>query len=101
MPTLERLDTRALRAVITTFRDTVREHAGGLNRLNVYPVPDGDTGAAVLDGVILFGWRTGARVHVTFQTLRAPSATEPGCAGAAPGVNCFQGTIQIEPPSED
>ena len=44
MPTLERLDVHALRNVITTFRDAVRDHAGGLNRLNVYPVPDGDTG---------------------------------------------------------
>ncbi len=55
VPTLERLDTRALREVITTFRNTVREHAGGLNRLNVYPVPDGDTGtnmARTLDAVV-------------------------------------------------
>ena len=27
-----------------TFRDAVTAHAGSLNRLNVYPVPDGDTG---------------------------------------------------------
>src|SRR6476619_3719686 len=55
VPTLERLDTRALREVITTFRDTVRQHAVGLNRLNVYPVPDGDTGtnmARTLDAVV-------------------------------------------------
>jgi DAK2 domain fusion protein YloV len=55
VPTLERLDVHALRDVITTFRDTVREHAGGLNRLNVYPVPDGDTGtnmARTLDAVV-------------------------------------------------
>ena len=55
VPTLERLDARALRDVITTFRDTVRSHAGGLNRLNVYPVPDGDTGtnmARTLDAVV-------------------------------------------------
>jgi DAK2 domain fusion protein YloV len=41
--------------MMTTFRDTVREHAGGLNRLNVYPVPDGDTGtnmSRTLDAVI-------------------------------------------------
>ncbi len=55
VPALERLDSHALRDVITTFRDTVREHAGGLNRLNVYPVPDGDTGtnmARTLDAVV-------------------------------------------------
>jgi uncharacterized protein len=55
VPTLERLDARALRDVITTFRDAVRDHAAGLNRLNVYPVPDGDTGtnmARTLDAVV-------------------------------------------------
>jgi uncharacterized protein len=55
VPTLERLDVHALRDVITTFRNTVREHAGGLNKLNVYPVPDGDTGtnmARTLDAVV-------------------------------------------------
>ncbi len=55
MSTLERLDVHALRDVITTYRDTVRDHAGGLNRLNVYPVPDGDTGtnmARTLDAVV-------------------------------------------------
>ncbi len=55
MPTLERLDVHALRDVVTTYRDTVRDHAGGLNLLNVYPVPDGDTGtnmARTLDAVV-------------------------------------------------
>ena len=55
VPTLERLDVHALRDVITTFRDSVRDHAGGLNLLNVYPVPDGDTGtnmARTLDAVV-------------------------------------------------
>ncbi len=55
MPTLERLNTEALRDTVRTFRDTVRNHAGVLNRLNVYPVPDGDTGtnmARTLDAVV-------------------------------------------------
>jgi DAK2 domain fusion protein YloV len=55
VPTLERLNTAALRDTVRTFRDTVREHAPGLNRLNVYPVPDGDTGtnmARTLDAVV-------------------------------------------------
>ncbi len=30
--------------VVTTFRDGLRSHRQQLNRLNVYPVPDGDTG---------------------------------------------------------
>ena len=55
MPTLERLNTEALRDMVRTFRDTVRAHAPALNRLNVYPVPDGDTGtnmARTLDAVV-------------------------------------------------
>jgi DAK2 domain fusion protein YloV len=55
VPTLERLNTAALRESVRTFRDTVSQHAPGLNRLNVYPVPDGDTGtnmARTLDAVV-------------------------------------------------
>jgi DAK2 domain fusion protein YloV len=55
VPTLERMNTAALRETVRTFRDAVREHAHGLNRLNVYPVPDGDTGtnmARTLDAVV-------------------------------------------------
>ncbi len=55
VPTLERLNTEALRDTVRTFRDTVKAHAGWLNRLNVYPVPDGDTGtnmARTLDAVV-------------------------------------------------
>lgn len=44
MVALEALDGAALARVITTFRDTLRVHQDELNRLNVYPVPDGDTG---------------------------------------------------------
>jgi uncharacterized protein len=55
VPTLERFTTEALRDLVVTFRDTVKAHAGALNRLNVYPVPDGDTGtnmARTLDAVV-------------------------------------------------
>jgi hypothetical protein len=53
------------------------------------------TGAALLDGVILAGWRTGARVHVAFQRY---FASDPHCldAGAPMTANCFVGTIYIE-----
>ncbi len=44
MPTLDTLSADALRSIIVTFRDLLVLHAGRLNRLNVYPVPDGDTG---------------------------------------------------------
>ena len=55
MPTLERFSPEALRSTVITFRDTLKLHAPGINRLNVYPVPDGDTGtnmASTLDAVV-------------------------------------------------
>ena len=55
---------------------------------------DGVTGAAVLDGVILAGWRTGASVHVEFDRIPGVPGTI-GCAGAPPGATCFVGTIQV------
>jgi hypothetical protein len=51
------------------------------------------TGAALLDGVVLAGWRTGARVHVAFQT-------KTDCAGAPAGT-CFQGVIRVERAPEE
>lgn len=44
MTTLDRLGADDLRRVASTFRDALRDHEDGINRLNVYPVPDGDTG---------------------------------------------------------
>jgi DAK2 domain fusion protein YloV len=44
-----------LRRVISTYRDVLRNHQEELNRLNVYPVPDGDTGtnmALTLESVV-------------------------------------------------
>ena len=45
MTTLERLGADDLRRVIAEFRDGLRAHTEPINRLNVYPVPDGDTGS--------------------------------------------------------
>lgn len=55
MPTLELFSPEALRSTVITFRDAMKVHAPGINRLNVYPVPDGDTGtnmARTLDAVV-------------------------------------------------
>ncbi len=38
------LDPRHIVALIRGFRDALRANQGAVNRLNVYPVPDGDTG---------------------------------------------------------
>ena len=44
MPALSQLRAPDLRRVVLRFRDALRLHQQELNRLNVYPVPDGDTG---------------------------------------------------------
>src|SRR5258706_471695 len=44
MPTLNCLSAAELRQAVLRFRDALRAHQEELNRLNVYPVPDGDTG---------------------------------------------------------
>jgi len=41
---LDVLDGAALARVVASYRDALRAHQEELNRLNVYPVPDGDTG---------------------------------------------------------
>ena len=38
------LSPRELRSTIATYADLLRSHKDVINRLNVYPVPDGDTG---------------------------------------------------------
>jgi DAK2 domain fusion protein YloV len=38
------LDAPLLRRAIETYRDALATHRAAINRLNVYPVPDGDTG---------------------------------------------------------
>ena len=44
MTALATLGPADLRRAIERFRDALRDHQEELNRLNVYPVPDGDTG---------------------------------------------------------
>jgi DAK2 domain fusion protein YloV len=38
------IDATTLKAVIVRFRDALLDHRESINELNVYPVPDGDTG---------------------------------------------------------
>jgi DAK2 domain fusion protein YloV len=55
MRTVERLTARDLIAVVTTYRDVLRAHQARINSLNVFPVPDGDTGtnmALTLESVV-------------------------------------------------
>lgn len=54
--------------------------------------PASFSGAALLDGVVLSGWRTGAKVHVAFQTFQG----QPECRDAPnPSGTCFKGTITV------
>ncbi len=55
METLERLGAGHLTSVVAAYRDALRSHQARINRLNVYPVPDGDTGtnmALTLESVV-------------------------------------------------
>ncbi|MEO5975271.1 MAG: DAK2 domain-containing protein [Ilumatobacteraceae bacterium] len=75
MPVLELFGADALRFTVIAFRDTMRAHAEGINRLNVYPVPDGDTGtnmARTLDAVVA-------------ELEGADSALEPTCEAISHG----------------
>jgi hypothetical protein len=84
---------------------SVNGHVAGLEAM--YEVVDGDrsftalirggsnaAGLGLLDGVILAGWRTGARVHVVFQRYLA-NPLMPSCEGAPVNKNCFVGTIYV------
>ncbi|HEX3839414.1 MAG TPA: DAK2 domain-containing protein [Acidimicrobiales bacterium] len=44
MGVIDTLEAPALGRVIEAYRDALRSHQDVINRLNVYPVPDGDTG---------------------------------------------------------
>lgn len=75
MQTLERIDAVAFRAIIAGFADVVRSHADDLNRLNVYPVPDGDTGtnmSRTLDAVVA-------------EMNEAPAEMAPSCKAVSHG----------------
>ena len=111
--TAHSLDAAGLRALMGTFRDALVAHRTTLNLLNVYPVPDGDTGSnmtmtvdsvcadlealdqtADIDavaGAIAHGSLMGARGNsgvILSQVLRGLSATF-----SQVGTNDPQGTI--------
>jgi DAK2 domain fusion protein YloV len=55
MSALGALGDAELRAAMVAFRDALRRHQAAINKLNVYPVPDGDTGtnmALTLESVV-------------------------------------------------
>jgi len=55
MALLARLSATHLQLAVTSYRTALRMHQQAINRLNVYPVPDGDTGtnmALTLESVV-------------------------------------------------
>ncbi|MBI2709040.1 MAG: DAK2 domain-containing protein [Actinobacteria bacterium] len=104
MTVTERLGAEELRSAIDAFREALRAHQAVINRLNVYPVPDGDTGTNMaltvdavakelaeadpgLDGTcraIAHGSLMGARGNsgvILSQILRAVAATVRDAGG--------------------
>jgi hypothetical protein len=51
-------------------------------------------GVGLLEGVIMAGWRSGARVQVVFQRYSAIPG-QPSCEGAPLNKTCFEGTIHV------
>src|SRR5262245_36474169 len=83
MPVLGALGAADLRRVLTTYRDVLRTHEEELDRLNVYPVPDGDTGTnmrltldsvcAELDGATDLAGVCSATAHGSLMGARGNS----------------------------
>ena len=101
MQTLERLTASDLVAVVTSYRDALRAHQERINRLNVYPVPDGDTGtnmALTLEAVVReLAERDSRR---TWPASPRPSATGRSWGrGATPGSSCRRSCVVWPTPS--
>ena len=119
METLERLTASDVVAAVVAFRDALRSHQEHINRLNVYPVPDGDTGTNMaltvesvvqeierrpdrsmkeVAGAISYGSLMGARGNsgvILSQMLRGLSDAFTGAgAGAEPGPGAGPGAEQ-------
>ena len=92
-------------AEILWRQQSVNGHAAGLTAM--YEVVDGDrsftaliqggstTAGGLLDGFIVAGWRTGARVQVALERYGAIAGVS-SCDGAPVNKTCFVGTIRVE-----
>ena len=87
MQTLERLTAADLVAAVTAYRDALRAHQEPINRLNVYPVPDGDTGtnmALTLESVVRELAERGGERHAGRRRGHQLRVAD-GCAGQLRG----------------
>ena len=69
---LDQMGAEEIRRTVVTFRDAMRAHQNGINRLNVYPVPDGDTGtnmARTLDAVVAELDGAGTEMEATCKAI--------------------------------
>ena len=88
MQTLERLTAADLVAAVTAYRDALRAHQEPINRLNVYPVPDGDTGtnmALTLESVVRELAERGARRDMPARGRGHQLRVAHGCEGQLRG----------------
>jgi DAK2 domain fusion protein YloV len=73
MDTLERLGADHLACAVVAYRDALRAHQDAINRMNVYPVPDGDTGtnmALTLESVVAeLAMMEGSDLEVVTQAI--------------------------------
>jgi DAK2 domain fusion protein YloV len=73
MPALDHLTATDLALAMSAFRDALRAHQDAINRLNVYPVPDGDTGT---------------NMALTLESVTAAVAeAEPGLAAVCKAIS--------------
>ena len=77
MPTLERLGVAEVRAIAATFERLLDAHQDRINLLNVYPVPDGDTGTNMA--------RTLAAVTAEIDALPPEADLEDVCRAISHG----------------
>src|SRR5205807_1430694 len=78
MDALDRLAAGDLMAAMLAYRDGLRSHQEAINRLNVYPVPGGDTGtnmALTLDAATAAEGAVMRPVQGTILTVAADAAT--------------------------
>lgn len=75
--TSERVTAADLRDIVGCFRDLLKAHQQRINRLNVYPVPDGDTGTNMA--------LTVASVCEEFDTLSPDPTMEAVCKALSHG----------------
>jgi DAK2 domain fusion protein YloV len=104
----ERLTAADLRAVVDTYRHALAAHREAINSLNVYPVPDGDTGtnmALTLESVVTELDHAGADADLAATCKAIAHGSLMGARGNSGVIlsQVLRGMVEIlrEPPSGD